>query len=85
MESPIRQMRKELGISQKALSLALGVSPGYLSNVENGLSGIFPKVKGRLRKLHFNVRELDTAQNAFIEQTREELRRRLMEAQKKGQ
>lgn len=35
----IRKMRKERGLTQKAMAKALGVSPAYLSALENGKKG----------------------------------------------
>lgn len=35
----VRKIRKERGITQKAMAKALGVSPAYLSALENGKKG----------------------------------------------
>jgi transcriptional regulator with XRE-family HTH domain len=35
----VRQIRKERGLTQKAMANALGVSPAYLSALENGKRG----------------------------------------------
>lgn len=36
----IRKMRNELGLTQSEVAKALGVTPGYISNVENGRTAL---------------------------------------------
>lgn len=74
MESPIREMRKRLGMSQDEFSVALGVGQSTLSGIENGLFDIPAAMRRSLKSLHVDAAKLVRLQRAFMADTKEALK-----------
>lgn len=81
MESPIREMRKQLSMSEGKFAVGLGVSQATLSSIENGLTDIPAAMRRSLRSLNVDVKEVVRLQRTFMACTkgaiREEIRAKL--------
>jgi Predicted transcriptional regulator with C-terminal CBS domains len=74
MESPILEIRKALGLSQRELAVICGISSAsYICDVEKGLRPIGPHVFDLLERTHFDVASIVRQQQAYMEERRSEI------------
>jgi Predicted transcriptional regulator with C-terminal CBS domains len=80
VESPIREIRRNLGITQRELASAAGMkASSQISEMEHGLRGISPSLAVLLERAHFDVAEIKQKQDAFCEALRAEVLVKLSE------
>ena len=78
MQSPIREWRRTLHLSQCDISLISGVSQGCISEIETGVKGELPdKLKKLLRKMEVDVEEVTAQQAQFSAERKQALISRL--------
>lgn len=67
MESPVKQLRQRLGLSQDDFSQQVGVSQSYLSNVERGIAPVKGKLRRYLEEVAEDASDVAEKQEEFIE------------------
>ena len=78
MESPLKQVRRDLGnLSAPTFAALCSISTATLYQVEHGTAGIPRKVELRLQELGFDVETLRREQAAYRELCMQQLLERL--------
>jgi len=73
-QSPIRQIRERLRLTQAQFAAAAGVSKGHMSEVETGIAGLSEKIKEFLRELFIDVEKVEKEHNAYMDHRRQQYR-----------
>lgn len=76
MESPIKEIRVQLGFTQRQMAILAKVSQSHISDVESGISDINSRLKSYLLNLKCNIEDLEQKQNDFLKLTRNQLNER---------
>lgn len=80
MDSPIREIREQLGLSQDNLALVAGEWPATLSQIERGTRKPTKRLLKTLAELGFDVAKIQRKHAEFIERRREDIFRELQTA-----
>ena len=83
--SPVRELRKKLGMSQREFALLIGKSAGYLSDLEAGMTNLADDMLRELTAIGADTDELAERHRSFMEQKRGELRKASIEKLKGSQ
>lgn len=83
MNSPLKEILKELGIKKKDLALAADLSNGVLRNVEAGITGINDRLSSFLEEAGVDIESLKRKQEEYMayvrHQKREEVLKKIKE------
>ena len=73
-ESPTRQIRKKLQLTQTQFAAVAGVSKGYMSEVETGIAPLSEKIKDFLKELFIDVETIEKRHNSYMKYKRHQYR-----------
>ena len=72
MQSPIKEIRDQLNLSQQKMTEMSGVSQGHISGIERGFSAPYSKLLNFLESIHFDIQDIKNKQVKFMEQHKKE-------------
>jgi len=75
-QSPIRHLRKELGMSQVEFARVLKIGQSSISLVESGLSALPVNALDAMKRLHWDIDFIVRKQREFMESRRRVLEER---------
>jgi len=78
MESPFRELRSRLGLTQPQIASIAGVRQSHISEVENGLSPLGEKLEAFLKEISEDVMMLKERHRQFMEEKSKEIREGLL-------
>ena len=67
MESPTKQIRQKLQLTQTQFAAAAGVSKGHMSEVETGIAPLSEKLKRFLEELFIDVETVEDKHKAYMD------------------
>lgn len=81
-QSPIKELRERMGVSQGELAMILAVSKTRVGDLERGTGEISPAILSKLAGLGLDPDEIAQKQVEFIEEKRQELIAKFKKSQK---
>lgn len=74
IESPTKRIRQKLQLTQTQFATAVGVSKGYMSEVETGIAPLSEKIRIFLQELYIDVEAVEEKHRAYMELKRRQYR-----------
>ena len=84
MESPIKELRKNLRYTQRELAAAAGDTQGHISDVEKGLIALDHQLIDFLELVGIDSAEIEQKQKEYMEETKKQLIERAKTRSHKG-
>jgi len=78
MESPFRELRNRLGLTQPEMAAIAGVGQSHISEVENGLAALGDKLEAFLEGISEDVATLKERHDRFMQERSKELKEGLL-------